>query len=187
MPIHHQKMMKSTIVQFFEILETFCEYFDKCILYGEDDFYDYITIPEEHNTDIIADDKKPDYIDAEMYRSISEIYEFNRDIIDYLRGEPKSYRDFFISELIPKHIKELERILSREDIELTIYRFDIDPDSTHDIYKNLNCLYQLLSNVDSLIEDEETLQKLLDYNIAYNHTIDGYCWCVNFSILLITH
>ncbi len=168
------QMIKTEIVYFLEQLEDYCEYFDKCIEYGEDDFYDHITIPEEYNSEPITEDDKPDYIDSVLVDSISHVYEFNRDIIAYLRGEPQSYRDFFISELIPKSIATLERVLSRENIELTIYRFEIDPDSTHDVYKNLNCLYQILTNVESLIDDDDTLNNLLNYNLVFSHSIEGY-------------
>ncbi|MFR9525806.1 MAG: hypothetical protein SNI91_06570 [Rikenellaceae bacterium] len=167
-------MIKTDIVEFFERLEDYCEYFDKCIVYGEDDFYDHITIPEEHNSEPITDDDKPDYIDSIMVGSISQVYEFNRDIIAYLRGEPQSYRDFFVSELIPKSVSTLERVLSRENIELTIYRFKIDPDSTHDVYKNLNCLYQILTNVESLIDDDKALKNLLNYNLAFGRLVADY-------------
>ncbi len=171
---HYLALKKKEIAHFFDVLKDYCEYFDKCIEYGEDEFYDHIFIPEDYNTDIITDEEKPDYIDARMMESIGQMYEFNKNIIDYLRGEPQSYRDYFVSELTPKSISTLEKILSRVDIEQSIYRFKIDPDSTHDIYKNLNCLHQILINVETLINDDKALKKLLNYRLANNFYLLDY-------------
>lgn len=171
---HYLALQKKTISHFFDILEDYCEYFDKCIEYGEDQFYNHIFIPKWYNTKIITNEEKPDYIDARMMESIGQMYEFNKNIIDYLRGEPQSYRDFFVSELTPKSKSTLERVLSRKNIEQSIYRFKVDPDSTHDIYKNLNCLYQILINVEGLINDDKALKKVLNYRLANNYYIPDY-------------
>ena len=167
-------MVKDEIKRTLYVFEMYYDYFDKCIEYGELDFYDYITIDANDNTEVITEEEKPDYVDSCMMRSISAIYWFNREIIKYLRGERKSYRDFFITELIPKHVETLCRILSRKDIELTIFRFEIDSNATYDIFLNLNCLYQILSNVENLIDDDEALKKLLDYNLTYSNGIPNY-------------
>lgn len=156
---------KDEIKKRLYVFELYYDYFDKCIEYGELDFYDYITFSEEDYSFEISDEQKPDYVDASMMRSINDIYLFNNEIVSYLRSEPKSYQDYFRTELIPKHIERLHKILSREDIELTIFRFEIDSDTTYDIYKNLNCLYQIFTNIEQVIEDNVALKTLLDYRI----------------------
>ncbi|MFR9670445.1 MAG: hypothetical protein SNH16_04060 [Rikenellaceae bacterium] len=105
---------------------------------------------------------------------------FNHQIVEFLQNEHPQYQQRFIREVAPKQIDYLRDLMEKfdyPDIEFGSVKRKIDyaweiSDGINSAAAALNGLLNILDNIEDLIEDSGDMERILDYQITFNDTLN---------------
>lgn len=147
-------------------IEALAHTLQKFVKYGTDEFYTEVECGSNEPSDDEDDIDRMDFIDLCIKREIRDTDIFNFEIIPYLHKQPKTYIEFFNSELIADAAELLRDVFAQADLEKMIFRYE-DVDMMHDAYLVLKATSGIFNNVDELLDNNDLLNSILDYNLSY--------------------